>query len=83
MFGIKKLYIHFYNTQVGRSYYYKNYFSKTFILLHRQKYSSTMFLNWEHSFLKQHILGSMLSILERNGEKRNDKLSLFSNYSLD
>jgi len=42
--------------------------------MHRENYSSTLFLNWEHSFLK------MFSILERNGEKRKVKLSLFSNF---
>jgi len=36
--------------------------------LHREKYSSTMFLNWEHAFLKN-ILVSMFSILKR--EKLN------------
>jgi len=49
------------------------------ITLHREKYPRTLFLNWEHSFLKtvEYILISMFSILERNGEKRKVKLSLF------
>jgi len=39
----------------------------------REKYSSTLFLYWEHSFLKNRIIWFLyqyFSILEQNGEKR-------------
>jgi len=37
------------------------------ILVHRENYPSTLFLNWEHSFLKlcEYIL---VPILEQNGD---------------